>query len=151
MNWLVIGYGSPLRGDDKVGHLIASAAVSDDVRAITTQTLTPELAADIGKADGVIFVDACHGDDRGRVRCERVVPHPAAASLSHSLTPEALLYLAGLLYGRWPDARLITVETDAFALGARISRAAARACDEAHAVVLGVLEEWRTRGAEPRP
>ena len=143
MRWLVLGYGNPLRGDDRVGHAIAEACTGDDVQAMAVPLLTPELASDLAEADGVVFVDARHGPDAGRVRSEVVVAQPAAASLSHALTPAALLYLTGILYGKWPKARLVTVETSGFRVGAAMSAAATRGSADAIAAVRDVLEEWR--------
>ena len=54
-----------------------------------------------------------------------------------------LLYLTGILYGKWPKARLVTVETSGFRVGAAMSAAATRGSADAIAAVRDVLEEWR--------
>ena len=60
-DFLVIGYGNTLRGDDGVGPRVAEAIhqlALPGVRALVCPMLTPELADPISRAHTVIFVDA---------------------------------------------------------------------------------------------
>jgi hypothetical protein len=58
---LVVGYGNTLRGDDGIGYRVAEAVAKwqlPQVRSIAVAQLLPELAADIGEVEIVMFVDA---------------------------------------------------------------------------------------------
>ncbi|MCU0764787.1 MAG: hypothetical protein MUF32_01875, partial [Burkholderiaceae bacterium] len=56
---LVIGYGSPIRGDDAVGPLAAEALsarpLPPGVTVLARHVLTAELAEDLAAAERVIF------------------------------------------------------------------------------------------------
>jgi hydrogenase maturation protease len=116
---LIIGYGNRLRSDDAVGVLAAERLheTSSDphVEILAVHQLTPELAAPISRADRVIFIDACVHGSRGEisVRSIRSALLPDAA-FTHHATPEGLLAAARSLYGRAPDACLISVAGDDF-------------------------------------
>ena len=57
---LIIGYGSPIRGDDAIGPLAADALAAGllpaGVVVISRHILTAELVEDIAAADRVIFL-----------------------------------------------------------------------------------------------
>ena len=59
---LVIGYGSPIRGDDAIGPLAADALAAAPLppgwRVLSRHVLTAELAEDLAAVDRVIFLDA---------------------------------------------------------------------------------------------
>lgn len=70
--YLLIGYGSPLRGDDAVGALLAERLAERSRRGrrvIVAHQLLPEHAADLAQARVVIFADA-----DVRARAPRIVP-----------------------------------------------------------------------------
>ena len=110
---LVIGYGSLLRGDDGLGQVIAQAVAArmPHVETITHVQLMPEYAEPISAADRVFFIDAGIEGEPGTITCEPITPAAEAASSAfvHSLTPSVLLSAARDLYGRAPEAYLITV------------------------------------------
>jgi hydrogenase maturation protease len=59
--WLVIGHGNELRGDDGAGPSVARAVASwhlPGVRTLAVHQLTPELAEDLAQTKRVVFVDA---------------------------------------------------------------------------------------------
>ena len=67
---LIIGYGSPLRGDDNVGCHVAQMLeyhYRDDpeVRVIGSHQLTPEMAEDVAASEFVLFLDAAAGAPAG--------------------------------------------------------------------------------------
>jgi hydrogenase maturation protease len=112
---LVIGYGNELRGDDGVGPRVARAVAGwhlPHVRALAMHQLTPELAEGVARAAAVVFVDACPGSDRGALRTETLQPEPGASPMGHVSDPRWLLALARDLYGRVPEALLVTVRAD---------------------------------------
>ena len=52
---LVIGVGNPLREDDGVGWRLAEALAQAGVEVHTCHQLLPELAAELGRVDLVLF------------------------------------------------------------------------------------------------
>lgn len=128
-NILVIGYGNELRGDDAVGPYIAKIVAgweADHVTAIAVSQLTPELAAQVGEASCVVFVDAAHESlEHIRVKPVRgeipVSSSGPACTLSHACTPTALLSLSQLLYGNHPHAWMMEIPATNFQLGQEFS------------------------------
>lgn len=125
----MIGYGHPLRGDDGAGwqvarHLAAewdaepSPTPSVERVAYACHQLTPELAEPLSRATFAVFVDACVGDEPGRVRCQTLSPHALPSTpgaFTHHITPASLLTWAHTLYGSCPDAVLLTIDAATFA------------------------------------
>jgi len=116
---LVIGLGHPLRRDDGVGLWVASRLPStEDVKVVGAQDLTPELIPQVAAADLVIFVDARLG--AGPVRWEPIrSANPPA--LTHAFTPHGLVAWAERLFGRAPEAWLVTVPARDLSLGEGLS------------------------------
>jgi hydrogenase maturation protease len=116
---LVVGYGNPLRGDDGIGWHVANAlaeGIQDDrVRIVACVQLTPELADSIAEVDRVIFVDASIEMAPGRLRVTRLKTgeHPGEA-WTHHLDPPSLVLCARVLYGKTPEAVMITVGAASF-------------------------------------
>jgi hydrogenase maturation protease len=123
---LVIGYGNELRSDDTVGPRVARAVVGwgrMGTNGIAVHQLTPELAALLGETSVVVFVDAYGESEGGEVRLRPLEAGPSAA-LGHTSDPRWLLALAEALYGRRPEAWLLTIPAADFGLGRRLSPAA---------------------------
>jgi hydrogenase maturation protease len=125
-NALIVGYGNPLRGDDGVGQAVAQAFVGenaiDGVDALACHQLTPELAERFAAAARVVLIDVAAGREAGRVSVARLHPAPAPAStLGHHVEPAQLLHLAQTLYGRSPEACLVTVGAGSLELGEGLS------------------------------
>jgi hydrogenase maturation protease len=123
---LVVGYGNTLRADDGVGRLAAERLADDPrldgVRVIGRHQLTPELALDVSRAAMVVFVDASIRPPAGIFTVEPMErTGRQGAGWSHHLDPPSLLDLAGELYGRVPDAFLISVGVESVLLGDRLS------------------------------
>lgn len=114
---LIIGYGNPLRGDDGFGYRAAERIPG----AIAAHQLTPELMEPISRADRVVFLDAAADGFPGQVRRRKLTPTTGDAGFTHHATPEALLAGALALYGRAPEATLITVCGADFSLSDRLS------------------------------
>ena len=111
---LVIGYGNPLRGDDGLGwsaaNALAEAVQNDRVRIMACIQLTPDLAESIAQVDRVIFIDASNDLPPGQLRVERLTPAARAEeSWTHDFEPRSLLLCAQRLYGRLPEALMITM------------------------------------------
>ena len=117
---LILGYGNPLRGDDGVGWHAAqrllerSAELNADV--MSCHQLTPELAEAVSRAERVIFIDARVGPAPGAVEVSEVAAGaPELPTFSHHLDPSTLVALAQRLYGRAPEAWILTVAGESFA------------------------------------
>ncbi len=116
---LIIGYGSPIRGDDAIGPLAADALQAQElpqgVRVISRHVLTAELVEDIAAADRVIFLDAAADGPPGEVRVRELRPDPGAVStMAHFLDPRELLAWCQTLYLWEPRAWLITAAGASF-------------------------------------
>lgn len=123
---LVIGYGNTLRTDDGVGRHAAERLAGDPrldgVRVIGRHQLTPELALDISRAALVVFVDASRRPSAGTFTVEPMErTGRQGTGWSHHLDPRSLLELTEELYGRVPDAVLVSVGVESVLLGDRMS------------------------------
>ncbi|TVQ86912.1 MAG: hydrogenase maturation protease [Chromatiaceae bacterium] len=113
MRALIIGYGSPIRGDDAIGPLAADRLAAMDLPPdITVQArhiLTAELVDDLRQVERVIFLDAAADSAPGEVRCRPLAPDPSAPStMAHFHDPRELLAWCDTLYGHHPQAWLVT-------------------------------------------
>jgi hydrogenase maturation protease len=139
-NTLIVGYGNPLRGDDGVGQAVAQAFAGgnaiDGVDALACHQLTPELAERFAAAARVVLIDVAAGREAGRVSVIPLEPAPAPAStLGHHVEPAQLLHMAQKLYGRSPDAYLVTVGAGSLELGEGLSPPVTAALPEVIATV----------------
>lgn len=119
---LVIGYGSPIRGDDAIGPLAAdrleAEGVPGHVQVVSRHVLTAELVPDIAAADLVIFLDATVEGAPGEVLARRLSPDASAVStMAHFLDPRELLAWAEALYDRRPEAWLVSAAGEQFDYG----------------------------------
>jgi hydrogenase maturation protease len=128
---LIIGYGNPLRGDDAFGYRAAERIPG----AIAVHQLTPELMDPISRAARVVFLDAAAEGIPGEIRRRPVVPASDASNFTHHATPEALLAGARALYGRAPEALLITVTAATFELSDTLSPEVQKALEEVLRVI----------------
>ncbi len=125
---LVIGYGSPLRGDDRAGPVAAEQLAALGYRARAVAQLTPELAAEISGFRRVIFLDASAGIEPGEVAVRPLQPEDRMAGpFEHHSTPSGLLQLAADCYGWHGQAFLIAIGCREFGLSEECSEAARRA------------------------
>jgi len=123
---LVVGFGNALRTDDGVGWTVAERCAADPrlerATVIARHQLTPELALDVSRAAGVIFVDASHGPPAGEFTIERLEPSGGGARpSSHHVSPTSIVQLALELYGRAPGVHLVSVGVESVEAGDRLS------------------------------
>lgn len=124
---LILGYGNPLRSDDGFGWKAATALEQElsgpDVKVIAAQQLTPELAEAVAASSRVLFLDASHQGHPGEIRMEPVRRDPdfEPGTISHQLSPSALLALAYYYLGSETNATLLTVTGENFELGENFS------------------------------
>lgn len=141
---LVLGYGNELRGDDGAGPRVAAAVAEwnlNQVRGVALHQLTPDLAAPIAHAEGVVFVDARFASGRQDVEVTPVVPEPGVDVAAHISDPRALLALARALFGRCPPAWLITIPASNFDFGAGLSPATEQGIAPALSAVRRLLSQ----------
>ena len=109
--FLVIGYGNTLRGDDGVGPCVAEAVGQlhlPGVRTLICPLLTPELADQISRAKKVIFVDAAV-DAPNEVQWRQLEPNETSQLMAHAADPRTMLALSRDVFGRVPEAWWLTI------------------------------------------
>lgn len=147
---LLIGYGNPYRRDDGVGpalaRMLGETEGQADLRVITPQQLTPELALELAKPEvaAVLFIDAAVASDNhlppgACIEPRPLEPSPLYSCLGHHFPPEVLLAYASLLYGARPQAWLITVPGYDFGFGEGFSAGTAALLSAARENALGLL------------
>jgi hydrogenase maturation protease len=142
---LLVGYGNTLRGDDALGPLAIERLrdLMPEVEFVSCHQLGPELAGLMATFDLAIFLDATSSGEPGTVRLERLSPEGSrAASLTHHLHPAVLLELAQTLYGRVPQAMLVTGAGASFENHEGLREAASRALVEMCRIVPRLLENF---------
>lgn len=140
---LVIGYGSDLRGDDAAGRAAAEMLATlhpVDTLALSVHQLTPELAPMLAQARVAIFLDAS-ADTISEVSIARITPGLFPLNSGHFADPASLLLLARAIYGREPQAWLVTIPASDFTLGAPLSLPTRTAVADAVAMVCRMLEQ----------
>ncbi|MCF7983240.1 MAG: hydrogenase maturation protease [Thiohalocapsa sp.] len=110
---LIVGYGSPIRGDDAIGPLVADRlaemALPHGIEVQARHILTAELVDDLHRVSRVIFIDAAADTPPGEVRCRRLQPDATAMStMAHFHDPRELLAWCEALYGEAPEAWLVS-------------------------------------------
>lgn len=136
---LIIGYGNPDREDDGVAwHVLCNVAqrlnrpVPEDYQEGFPETnenpelffelqLIPENAEIVGLADLVFFVDAHTGNIPEDLQAKPLSPFYQASPFTHHLTPETCLSLAETIYGKSPEAYLITIRGFEFGFSRSLS------------------------------
>jgi hydrogenase maturation protease len=154
---LVIAYGNPQRGDDGVAWKVLDALEAEPPRAGApplvlkrVHQLAPELAEPAGRARAVIFVDARADAAPGAISCEPVTPGAGTASLTHSLSPQAVLLYAERLFGHVPRAAVVTVGGSSFDHASELSPEALQAVPKAARRVRSLARLW-ARQPHPDP
>ena len=112
--------------------------------------LAPELAEPVSRARAVIFVDARADAEAGKVSCEPVTPGTGTASLTHSLSPQAVLLYAECLFGHVPRAAVVTIGGAAFDHGDALSPEALQAVPKAVRRIRSLARLW-ARQPHPEP
>ena len=129
---LIIGYGNPLRSDDAFGwhasRMLAETLTAKDIEVITCHQLTPELAEPLSRCRRAVFIDADTEGTPGEIhRCAVRPKVPSSSSFTHTCTPSGLLASSQQLYGRRPQAIVITVTAQSFEFGDALSPAVSSA------------------------
>lgn len=145
---LLIGYGNPDREDDGVSWHILKALTeklgldSPDSYEDEFPThplidfafylqLTPEMAEDIVAYKHICFIDAHTGNIPEPVRLIAVQSEFQASPFTHHLTPQSLLSMCETIYGKKPEAALLSVLGHRFLFTRQPSEATAKLVPQA--------------------
>jgi len=146
---LVIAWGNPLREDEGVAwQVLEGLRTLRPRRGLPAlhlrhaHRLSPELAERVSRAAGVVFVDACRDGRPGEVRSEPVGPAAGWNPLARSLSPQGLLLYAEALYGRAPEAVVVSVAGERFGTGETLSPAVRRAIPRAIRAIVRQARAW---------
>ncbi|HKF48993.1 MAG TPA: hydrogenase maturation protease [Terracidiphilus sp.] len=145
----IIAYGNPLRSDDGIGwhaaEILRKELDSVQVEVVCVHQLTPDIAANLADADGVIFLDAAQTGEPGEIRCARVEANESGQQFSHSLSPGQVLALADHLYGKQPDAFMVSVAGESFDHGDALSETLQSALPALVRTVVGLIARLAPR------
>ena len=136
---LILACGNTLRSDDGVGPWLADwaeqhFAAESEIRVISRQQWTPDLAEDISHSGSVLFIDCSIESAPASIRVRPVVPTaPQQGLATHHQGASELLALARDLYDKSPSrAQLVTIGAGSTELGEDFSEsvrdALPRAC-----------------------
>ena len=100
--------------------------------------LTPEMAEDINEYEYVCFVDAHTGNIPEPVRLIAVESEFQQSPFTHHLTPQSLVSMCETLYGKKPDAALLSVLGHRFLFSRQLSEETAELVPQA----LELIWEW---------
>lgn len=148
--FLVIGCGHEQQGDEAAGLQVAKTVESWElasVKTLTASRLSPDHAAEIARADYVIFVDACSGQRCSRtVQIEPIVgdfqPLRRLSGKPQALNPWTLLNLTEQRYGESPQAWLLKVPAECGEVGSSLSATAQIGCDRATTTIARFLQTY---------
>jgi len=145
---LIIGYGNPDREDDGVAwHILRALTIKLGLSSTESYDhefpefalidfafhlqLTPEMAEDISAYEYVCFVDAHTGNIPEPVRLIRVESEFQHSPFTHHLTPQSLLSMCETIYGKKPDAALLSVIGHRFLFSRQLSEETAELVPQA--------------------
>jgi hydrogenase maturation protease len=155
---LVIAWGNPLREDDGVAwHVLESLRGLQPrpwlpaMHLRHAHQLTPEMAECVSRATGVVFVDARRDGTPGEVRCEEVLPAAGSNPLAHSVSPQTLLLYAESLYGRAPEAVVVSITGERFGMGEGLSDTVRKAVPRAIRAIVRQARAWAPRAGASVP
>jgi hydrogenase maturation protease len=155
---LLVGYGNSSRRDDGVAEhilrrLLAALGLDpealtaeDDreqapgLRAVLVQQLAPELAELAWRHDTVVFIDA-HVPGAGwePVEWQAIEPAVQGGMSGHHLKPGVILTLCETLYGRRPEAYMLSVLGHNFDFGETLTAETSALADQAVARLLELV------------
>ena len=152
---MLIGYGNPDREDDGVAwHILREFTVSfglpppesyedefPESRTIDFAfhlQLIPEMAEDIQGYEYVCFLDAHTGSIPDPVRLISVASEFQHSPFTHHLSPQSLLSMCETLYGKRPEAALLSVLGHRFLFSRQLSEETAQLVPQA----VGLIWKW---------
>jgi len=155
-NTLIVGYGNADRQDDGVAwHVLSGIArrlgrpvpnapedgyfpEGEEIDLWYVLQLAPEMSEDFANYERICFVDAHTGNIAEEILLQPVDNSPAASAFTHHLTPAACLALTQAIYGKTPEAKLLSVRGYQFGFARELSPETATLAEKA----VEVLWEW---------
>jgi hydrogenase maturation protease len=135
---LILACGNTLRGDDGLGPWLAQWAEKrfqsePEVRIISRQQWTPELAEEVAHADSVLFIDCSVDSAPGSIKLLPVGPAATAQGLStHHSGAAELLAMTREFYNSLPRTSMqLTIGAGSTEMGEEFSPAVKAAFPEA--------------------
>ncbi|MEA5463808.1 hydrogenase maturation protease [Leptothoe sp. PORK10 BA2] len=150
--FLIIGYGNELRGDDAAGPRVAQIVASwqlPSIKSLAVPQLMPELINDIADTNYVIFVDACSGSScSSTMQLDPIIigdhsTKSLVAQETHRCNPLSLLMLTKQLYDRAPQAWFLKMPVESFDIGKELSSTTKRGCDRAVTTIEQFIRSYR--------
>lgn len=149
---LILGFGNPDREDDGVAwHILRALTIklglippesyedefpqSDQIDFDFQLQLTPEMAEEIAAYKYVCFIDAHTGSIPEPVRRISVESEFQNSPFTHHLTPQSLMSMCETIYGKKPDAALLSVLGHRFLFTRELSQETAELVPQAVALI----------------
>ncbi len=146
---LLLALGNASRGDDGVGVALGRALAArlppGAAHVEEAIQLLPEHAEAAARAEAVCFLDATVSGAPGEAHAHHVVAKAAREALLHALTPEEILGLARVAYGKAPQGLLVTVAGKDFSFVERLSDEVQEAVPKAVEKALAWLAPYLAR------
>jgi hydrogenase maturation protease len=152
---LILACGNTLRGDDGLGPWLAQWAEQrfqsePEVRIISRQQWTPELAEEVAQTESVLFIDCSVDSAPGLIQLLPVDPASSTQSLgTHHSGAAELLAMAREFYNSMPRISMqLTVGAGSTELSEQFSPAVTAALPEACRLLEDTVTRWL---ANPNP
>ena len=116
---LVLGYGTPIRGDDSLGWVVIDElmkkSLPESVRLESHHMLLPEHVYLFEGFDKIIFVDIEEGETPGKIkRYDLAEVQINEDAFTHVFSPQKLLSMTGDYFGTTPAGVLYTLTGQEF-------------------------------------
>lgn len=153
---LIVGYGNADRQDDGVAwHVLAGIArklgrptpdapedgffpEGEEIDLWYVLQLAPEMSEDFAGYERICFIDAHTGNIAEEILLQPVEASPASSAFTHHLTPATCLALTQTIYGKTPEAMLLSIRGHQFGFSRELSPQTAALVMQA----LEILGKW---------
>ena len=149
--FLIVGCGNELRGDDAAGPLVAMTISNwqlDSVSSIAVNQLMPELIDALAHTNYAIFVESCAGTSHNHsVQIDPVVVTErclrTTRCMAGQLSPQALLSLAKQSHRNSPQCWTIKIPTERFTFFKELSPIAKTGISQAIKTINQFMRTYR--------
>jgi len=150
-DFLIVGFGNTLRGDDGIGPYVASNLDIEELpphvstRILCLPQLDISLAAILPEVDVAIFVDARNDAEIQAVKIDQIVPSMPSVENSclthttHSMDLSILLGLAATCFGKAPPCYLVQPKGYDFSFGEMLSAKSHENVDQAIQAIYRII------------
>lgn len=156
---LILGFGNPDRGDDGVawyilseiaGHFNTSlreeqiecclVQLNNEIDIWFNLQLIPEISEQLAYYNRAVFVDAHTVDIKEDIRIIDIKPEFQNSPFTHHLTPSSCLSLTKLLFGKYPESKLVSVRGFSFEFTDKLSTKTQSLANQAIEIILKLIE-----------